>query len=238
MTSKLAEGGTALLDAPGGLSRCMHNANVSPPASPSIHNTPSSLRSRSADPLSASSVLALVAQSHKQVENGSVHLIPLVPLPEATIPMMLTFFFSSTEMPPGPIFTRSNNPPTMAKPVSALHRFTRDSYSQSVWKLWEKAIVNRIQRGRRYSTHKSYLRKSLCGWAEWTDHQLLMNTLNTLNSVTRNEALHLALKPTATMMQAPRPTMETMTRANDQFPWKMNPMKRKMSRIRPANWKL
>ena len=65
-----------------------------------------------------------------------------------------------------------------------------------------------------------------------------MNTLNTLNKVTRKLALHLALNPTATMIQAPNPTMETMTLAKDHDPWKMNPIKRKMSRIRPANWKL
>ena len=67
---------------------------------------------------------------------------------------------------------------------------------------------------------------------------MLMNTLNTLNKVTRKLALHLALNPTATMIQAPNPTMETMTLAKDHDPWKMNPIKRKMSRIRPANWKL
>lgn len=67
---------------------------------------------------------------------------------------------------------------------------------------------------------------------------MLMNTLNTLKRVTRKLALHLALNPTATMIQAPNPTMETTTRAKDHFPWKMNPIKRKINRIRPANWKL
>jgi hypothetical protein len=67
---------------------------------------------------------------------------------------------------------------------------------------------------------------------------LLMNTLNTLKRVTRKLALHLALNPTATMIQAPRPTMETTTLAKDHFPWKMNPIKRKINRIRPASWKL
>lgn len=65
-----------------------------------------------------------------------------------------------------------------------------------------------------------------------------MKTLKTLRRVTRKLALHLALNPTATMMHAPRPTIETMTRAKDQEPWKMNPMNRKMSRMRPASWKL
>jgi hypothetical protein len=65
-----------------------------------------------------------------------------------------------------------------------------------------------------------------------------MNTLKTLKRVTRKLALHFALNPTATMIQAPNPTMETMTRAKDHDPWKINPMKRKISRIRPANWKL
>jgi hypothetical protein len=59
-----------------------------------------------------------------------------------------------------------------------------------------------------------------------------------LNSATKKLALHLALKPTATMIQAPNPTIETTTRANDQLPWKMKPMNRKMRRIRPASWKL
>lgn len=71
-----------------------------------------------------------------------------------------------------------------------------------------------------------------------SDHQLLTKTLKTLSRVTRNEALHFALKPTATMMHAPRPMIETSTRENDQDPWKTNPIKRKMSRIRPASWKL
>lgn len=69
-------------------------------------------------------------------------------------------------------------------------------------------------------------------------HQLLMNTLKTLSRVTRKLALHFALKPTATMIQAPSPTIETTTRANDHEPWKMNPMKRKIRRILPASWKL
>jgi len=69
-------------------------------------------------------------------------------------------------------------------------------------------------------------------------YQLLMKTLNTLKRVTRKLALHLALNPTATMIQAPNPTMETTTRAKDHFPWKMNPIKRKINKIRPASWKL
>jgi hypothetical protein len=73
---------------------------------------------------------------------------------------------------------------------------------------------------------------------EGETYQLLMNTLNTLKRVTRKLALHLALNPTATMIQAPNPTIETMTRAKDHFPWKMNPIKRKINRIRPASWKL
>lgn len=40
------------------------------------------------------------------------------------------------------------------------------------------------------------------------------------------------------MMQAPRPTRETSTRAKDHWPWKTKPMKRKMRRTRPASWKL
>jgi hypothetical protein len=65
-----------------------------------------------------------------------------------------------------------------------------------------------------------------------------MKTLKTLNRVTRKLALHLALNPTATMIQAPKPTIETMTLAKDHEPWKMNPIKRKIKRIRPASWKL
>lgn len=65
-----------------------------------------------------------------------------------------------------------------------------------------------------------------------------MKTLKMLNSATRKLAEYFALNPTATMMHAPRPTMETSTRAKDHLPWKMKPMKRKMSRIRPASWKL
>jgi hypothetical protein len=40
------------------------------------------------------------------------------------------------------------------------------------------------------------------------------------------------------MIQAPKPTIETMTLAKDHEPWKMNPIKRKIKRIRPASWKL
>jgi hypothetical protein len=65
-----------------------------------------------------------------------------------------------------------------------------------------------------------------------------MKTLKTLNRVTRKLALHFALNPTATMIQAPKPTIETMTLAKDHEPWKMNPIKRKIKRIRPASWKL
>lgn len=65
-----------------------------------------------------------------------------------------------------------------------------------------------------------------------------MNTLKILRSATKKLAEYFALKPTATMMHAPSPTIETSTRAKDQLPWKMKPIKRKMSRIRPASWKL
>ena len=59
-----------------------------------------------------------------------------------------------------------------------------------------------------------------------------------LKSATKKLAEYLALNPTATMMHAPNPTIETRIRATDQLPWKMKPIKRKMSRIRPASWKL
>ena len=60
-------------------------------------------------------------------------------------------------------------------------------------------------------------------------------TLNTLSSSTRKLALQRALKPTATMTHAPKPSTETSTRAMDQLPWMMKPMKRKMSSTRPAS---
>jgi hypothetical protein len=66
----------------------------------------------------------------------------------------------------------------------------------------------------------------------------LIKTLKTLKRVTRKLALHFALNPTATMIHAPRPTIETTTLAKDHFPWKMNPINKKIKRIRPASWKL
>lgn len=69
-------------------------------------------------------------------------------------------------------------------------------------------------------------------------HQLFTNTLATLNTVTNRLALHLALKPTATMIQAARPRRETMARKRVNLPWKANPMNRKIKRTRPASWKL
>lgn len=61
-------------------------------------------------------------------------------------------------------------------------------------------------------------------------------TLKTLRRRTRKLALHRALKPTATMTHAPKPRMETSTRAIDQLPWMMNPIKRKIKSTRPASW--
>jgi hypothetical protein len=85
------------------------------------------------------------------------------------------------------------------------------------------------------STH---LRKSLAGCAEWTLHQLFTATLNTLRVRTRNDADHLALKPTATIIHAIKPNRDRNARPIFHFPWKIKPRKRKMRRTRPARRKL
>lgn len=84
----------------------------------------------------------------------------------------------------------------------------------------------------------TYLRKSLVGCAVETFHQLFAKTLNTLKTNTKNVADHLALKPTATITHAISPIMETITRETVHFPCRMNPRKRKISKIRPARRKL
>ena len=48
----------------------------------------------------------------------------------------------------------------------------------------------------------------------------------------------MALKPTATMTQAARPTIETNTRMKFHSPWRMKPRKRKIRRTRPVRRKL
>ena len=82
------------------------------------------------------------------------------------------------------------------------------------------------------------MRKSLAGCAEWTLHQLFTATLNTLRVRTRNVADHLALKPTATMMHAIKPTRESKARPMFHVPWKIKPRKRNIRRTRPASRKL
>ena len=71
-----------------------------------------------------------------------------------------------------------------------------------------------------------------------TVHQLLANTLNMLNTSTRKAADHLALKPTATIMHAARPTIDTNTRTILHSPWRIKPRKRKIKSTRPARRKL
>lgn len=67
---------------------------------------------------------------------------------------------------------------------------------------------------------------------------MLAKTLKMLRTTTRNMADHLALKPTATITHAPRPMIDTKTRAMVHVPWIMKPRKRKMRRTRPASKKL
>ena len=67
---------------------------------------------------------------------------------------------------------------------------------------------------------------------------MFAKTLKMLRTRTRKVADHLALKPTATMPQAPRPKIDTMTRMIDHSPWRMKPKKRKINRTRPASKKL
>lgn len=71
--------------------------------------------------------------------------------------------------------------------------------------------------------------------SDHTVQKLLTRTLKTLSRTTKIIALHLALKPTMTMTQATRPKRLTTTRQKLQAPEKTKPMKRKMSRTRPAN---
>lgn len=70
-----------------------------------------------------------------------------------------------------------------------------------------------------------------------TVQKLLTNRLKMLRITTRSVALNLALNPTTTMTQAPAPRRDTRTRQMDHWPVKTNPIKRKMSRTRPASWK-
>lgn len=118
------------------------------------------------------------------------------------------------------MLTSRIRPPTMAvKNQPQSKRKVKYKNSHNVWK-------------------KSYFKKSLCGWAEWTAHQLFAKTLKMLNTTTRKAADHLALKPTATMTQAARPMMETKTRMKFHSPWRMKPRKRKIKRTRPVRRKL
>jgi hypothetical protein len=95
-------------------------------------------------------------------------------------------------------------------------------------------MLARFGRGKK-GTH---LRKSLVGCAEWILHQLFTATLKTLRVITRNAADHLALKPTATIMQAMKPNNDKNARPMLHSPWKIKPRKRKMRRTRPARRKL
>jgi hypothetical protein len=175
----------------------------------------------------------------------------LVDLPISSTPRVArgrTFFFSSTEIPPGPTLTSSKRPPTIAIHQFRFHRSLSDityrefgnynisfSLIRSEYGSLQVVFEEISLRMSRVNTPPIYQYQSA---EKGGTYQLLMNTLNTLKRVTRKLALHLALNPTATMIQAPNPTMETTTLAKDHFPWKMNPIKRKINRIRPANWKL
>lgn len=85
---------------------------------------------------------------------------------------------------------------------------------------------------------ETHLRKSREGCAELTLHQLLMKTLKMLSVMTRNAADHFALNPTATILHAANPMMDTKNRAMVHVPRIMNPMNRKISNTRPASRKL
>lgn len=67
---------------------------------------------------------------------------------------------------------------------------------------------------------------------------MFANTLKVLRMRTRNAADHLALKPTATIPHAPKPTIDTNRRAMLHVPWIMKPKNKKISRTRPASKKL
>ena len=82
------------------------------------------------------------------------------------------------------------------------------------------------------------MRKSRCGCAECTDQKLFTATLKILRTNTRKAADHFALNPTATIVHAARPNIETKKRPILHFPWIMKPRKRNMSNTRPARRKL
>lgn len=81
------------------------------------------------------------------------------------------------------------------------------------------------------------LRERYAGMCELTVQKLLTTRLKKLRIMTSMIALSFALKPTTTMTHATKPRSATKTRSSDQVPLKMKPMKRKMSRTRPASWK-
>lgn len=77
----------------------------------------------------------------------------------------------------------------------------------------------------------------MCNRLGLTVQKLLTNKLKTLKMTTSIVALNFALKPTTTITHATKPKMATMTLQTLHDPLKMKPMKRKISKTRPASWK-
>ena len=134
------------------------------------------------------------------------------------------------------MLTRRMRPPTIANyDTLARNRWGKILHTK---RLEEIISITSLSGNSWVQENPTHFKKSRVGCAEWTDHQLLANTLKILRTITRNAADHLALNPTATITQAARPTMDTKTRMMLHSPWIMKPKKRKMSSTRPARRKL
>jgi hypothetical protein len=70
-----------------------------------------------------------------------------------------------------------------------------------------------------------------------TVQKLFTRILKMLKSTTNMTALHLALNPTTTITQETNPRRLTNTRQKLHSPANTNPIKRKIRRTLPANWK-
>ena len=79
-----------------------------------------------------------------------------------------TFFFSSTEIPPGPTLTSSKRPPTIA-----IHQFRPRRSREVTYREFGNCKVSFGFLSAKIRAYKSYLRKSRWGWAEWTLHLLV-----------------------------------------------------------------
>jgi hypothetical protein len=84
-----------------------------------------------------------------------IHLVDLLISLAPLTPKRRTFFFSSTEMPPGPTLTSSKRPPTIA-----IHQSMLIIHVMSRTESLETVLSALISYGGSQTAYKSYLRKS------------------------------------------------------------------------------